>query len=1741
MKLIHPVHGALKVAIRNKCPEIAVSEALSLIRELELKELERLNSQVKSMSARLELIQRSEERTWDELVKDYLETGARETLWKALTLCPFTKDLPVEVTELACEGFDHDQGMYYLKALPLNRRQRKRLMASNAWVVHLFAGNPCERDDPLRLVERKGKVLLEIDIVNSRLWDLHRPNGAFQLLLWAAANKKIDDIIGGPPCRTYSALLHKPREGYPSPARSSEFPHTIPGLDPRRQALVHGDTALAVKQLVLWVIASYARNQNFVGFFMEHPRDPATFLTPKEGESMPDYPSLWRMDFWEKFMNRFNMAKVTYDQGAMGHLAKKPTTSGTNYKELLSLDGMVANSIGLTSATALASSQLSRWAPGLRRRLAEAICGGSPLEPSLEELDTIISKKLSPGEREQWQRHLENDHQPYRPDCSVCLNAKGTGKPHRRVLRPTAFSLALDTAGPFKHRGRDLDHTDYRYLLVGAYRFPFPKSFLSQQQAEELMEALHVPEDDGDHLDDPFQEEPESPKVAKDPEEWEAEPLEVPEGEAESFEVPEGEADALENHHEEKKGPDDSGLEKDVEALKIPVEFTTIYIARPLRRRTGPATLTATQELVLQLRRAGLPVRNVHSDRAREFHTVQFRTWLAEQQIGQTRTSGGDPAGNSTAENGVKWFKSRTRALLKGAEAAPAEWPMAAQHAAARLWRQAFPTSTLYPRTMASFGQVVWFRAKDYKGVKEKKSDVIDNKDLPVRWKRGHYRGPSMEVAEAHLLMREDGGLTVTRSLRARVVEPHHVEPPLLPDLVGDSDEGKPPTHRMKFKARVKMLSVGHDGRQGEEEVDLVELTDDELNEIYFDQLHEDRAALQGAMQRLEPRRYLKKAEVQVTPDIEKVLDYHESNNIPLQVTHTVALEDVKANLSKWKQAATKEYLNLKDSKEAFDVVKRRDLPSGCRVLPGKAVFTVKPDGGGIRRKARFVACGNYIPQEENVTELFAAGLDATSLRTMLAWTASKMKSNEWVVGSTDVRQAFVLAPWIGGPVAIQPPSITTKLGLTDTDDLWLIKKSIYGLREAPAVWAQFRDNELQKARWKMVFEGKTVECCLKQLSADSQVWKMTSTDSDITYGYLLVYVDDILMIAEAAAVESFYEWVAEKWECDDLTILTHDKPLRFLGMELYKTVEGYELAQRGFITELLRAYHHDGKRSLSQGARDQWLLTLEEDEAMMNAASLPPVSDSPALKEGQKRVGELMWLTSRTRPDIQYAVSIMASRVTRVPELVNQLGTRLLDYLNETIDYRLTFKGDGWSELIEVYTDSSFSPSSGRSHGAVGIFYLNSPITWRSSRQQLVTLSTAESELIEGIEGALMGYSVKDFILELSGVDPRIELHIDNQAALSLLQGSSGSWRTRHLRLRSAWIREKVALGEVIAQHEPGHTQRADLGTKPLPKERLQALVSQWGIRRATPTTPKISSCITSMATTTSWLKSLVCLCNVCGTLSQSMESMASTTGSLEVGFPWDFYVFLLVVVVGSIALWEISRRSVTARMMRLREAGAAAQLAQLETRLDRRELEEFQALLNQDPGALTVEEAERLLNLRVRFGNGELARQRRASARTLRTTSAGSSSTARPSAAPTSSASAYGRGGMEARAAPIMAEREQTLQEVATSTSSDHPGVGEVSLHAPLQVPPPPAPRTADAGTQTREPAFELLTPINPPAPVIHIQRVTHPGPYFQVPGRDHVHMYRNCWGLRNAGRVQSLSMCRCCSENEGRQLYG
>ena len=84
------------------------------------------------------------------------------------------------------------------------------------------------------------------------------------------------------------------------------------------------------------------------------------------------------------------------------------------------------------------------------------------------------------------------------------------------------------------------------------------------------------------------------------------------------------------------------------------------------------------------------------------------------------------------------------------------------------------------------------------------------------------------------------------------------------------------------------------------------------------------------------------------------------------------------------------------------------------------------------------------------------------------------------------------------------------------------------------------------------------------------------------------------------------------------------------------------------------------------------------------------------------------------------------------------------------------------------------------------------------------MTLSTAESELVEAVEGALLLKSVEGVIQEIAGLTPRLTIRVDNVSAMQLLNGSSGSWRTRHLRLRSSWLKEQVSTGQMRVLHEP-------------------------------------------------------------------------------------------------------------------------------------------------------------------------------------------------------------------------------------------------------------------------------------------------------------------------------------------------
>ena len=151
----------------------------------------------------------------------------------------------------------------------------------------------------------------------------------------------------------------------------------------------------------------------------------------------------------------------------------------------------------------------------------------------------------------------------------------------------------------------------------------------------------------------------------------------------------------------------------------------------------------------------------------------------------------------------------------------------------------------------------------------------------------------------------------------------------------------------------------------------------------------------------------------------------------------------------------------------------------------------------------------------------------------------------------------------------------------------------------------------------------------------------------------------------------------------------------------------------------------------------------------LLNPSGEPPLKPDPENPQHQKQIkkaqqipGALLWLSTRTRPDLSYGVSMAASVQTR--DLRRELEVRLrhlLQYVSSHPHLGLHFPYPTSTYLsLETFTDASFAPCGAHSHQAFAILlkvgHSQHLLHWNSTRQKLVSQSSAEAELIAHVGG---------------------------------------------------------------------------------------------------------------------------------------------------------------------------------------------------------------------------------------------------------------------------------------------------------------------------------------------------------------------------------------------------------------------
>ena len=139
------------------------------------------------------------------------------------------------------------------------------------------------------------------------------------------------------------------------------------------------------------------------------------------------------------------------------------------------------------------------------------------------------------------------------------------------------------------------------------------------------------------------------------------------------------------------------------------------------------------------------------------------------------------------------------------------------------------------------------------------------------------------------------------------------------------------------------------------------------------------------------------------------------------------------------------------------------------------------------------------------------------------------------------------------------------------------------------------------------------------------------------------------------------------------------------------------------------------------------------------------PINPGTNLTKGAKEGRHLLYLSTKTRPDIAYAVNDVARFCGDPTEEYRIAVKRIMGYLSGTRDMGLLYIGNEETTTFVGYSDANWAGDlDDRKSTSVYVFQIsNAAISWRSKKQSRVALSTAEAKYMHGISRRNAGSSM--------------------------------------------------------------------------------------------------------------------------------------------------------------------------------------------------------------------------------------------------------------------------------------------------------------------------------------------------------------------------------------------------------------
>ena len=1150
------------------------------------------------------------------------------------------------------------------------------------------------------------------------------------------------------------------------------------------------------------------------------------------------------------------------------------------------------------------SKTLARWAPGLKQVLKDVILNRTAT------VDAKV-RRFSKAEKDSvaaWQAHFDFGHVPFRHDCSVCLESAGRDRQRRQLEHKTSYCLSVDIAGPFQPGLDQAQGQDPRYFLVANLSIPVNSAGPMVAGLQDLGFRLQPPvdevrkEDQGTHGDR---------EESGGDQEQQGQPVQNPEDPMQLQEPEQGDAEPAQDVEVVDRSDQEQRWKEFIQGTKD-VDSKVLSFALPIVSRKAHHVIPAVASIYARARSMQVPILRVHTDRAQEFAGTAFRKWCLDRSLWHTMSPGDEPTQNARVERTIGLLKNKVRTSIKASKAPISWWPLALRHSAESMLRDQLWTMGIFTPRLPVFGAAGIAKTKTwhqrsapwkFPGCKVRiwgpamdmsiTSGGVYVQDEEGRWMRSTVvrpvsdppvdengrvitAVPNNQCGGSSLVTpvdheKADGVLTSDSDQGSGELH-HGCDDILLEDEIGNQEvlevvqdhqqlQQLRGSHKLPLRHRLHGKQTVDNSENVAPALFVLRAGGESVEEEALLSQQKERQWLEGL--KLTQHRMLKQLvneevgklqegkgsgfEASVIQEIHSTLEGLEQELCHLRAvqvaetgevlqTQTVSLEEVKKDLQAWVEPFKTEVDTILQS-GAMEVIDEeryqqllKDHPDLER-LPMLAVATIKPP---LKRKGRVVVCGNHSTKQpqQGEPDPSVGGVDTVAIRTILALAVQRQLR----LGSLDVKGAFLQAPRRSvaiRPTICDPPSLLKQMKLVEKNEKWLVHKALYGFVESPSDWSYHRDQTLTKLRW----QSKGYNMRFRQ-SAEKHVWQVVADDSNghtTDFGYVAVYVDDLLLAVDPEQMDGVVEVLRKAWTCSEPEFVTQHHPMRFCGFELQWVSDGgLRVSQEGFIAEMLK------RREVTGDAK----------------FPLPPISDEPDeepisladVRQAQGVVGELTWLTTRSRPDLAFSVGAASRLIHRRPRYVISMCEHILKYVKSTrslaLTYRQCVRGDMGPQqelqvaksmdTLQIFSDASFGPVHERCRSVSGcvVEFAGCVVAWDSQAQPFVSQSTAEAEVISYNSACQTAESLSCLLEEL-GYPTTKHLYGDSKAGIAVVANDCGPWRTRHLRLRASKLRELIQCPSQpwCIRHIAGSLLVADGCTKPLTHQAFDRFLQRLGM----------------------------------------------------------------------------------------------------------------------------------------------------------------------------------------------------------------------------------------------------------------------------------------------------------------------